>query len=60
MEIEKRAQENALGYTRQARDYRVSGTLGMSQGDIKASQIEFQSVAGAIETGVTGYSRSGN
>lgn len=59
MEIEKRAQEEALGYKRQARDFRTSGVLQESQADVKARQVLFQSGVGAVSTGLSGYSRFG-
>lgn len=58
MEIEKRAQEAALGYKNQAREFRMSGAMGVSQGEQRASQIQFQSVLQGAESGVTGYVRS--
>lgn len=58
MEIEKQAQEQALGYTRQARDYRFKSSLDSAQADAKASEVKFQSALGAVSTGLTGYQRS--
>lgn len=58
MEIEKQAQEQALGFKRQARDYRLSGTMGYAEGKTRASQAMFSGVTSAIDSGVTGYKRS--
>jgi len=58
MEIEKQAQERALGYKRQARDLRTSGAMTRAQGDIEAGATRFTSALGAAQTGLTGYRRS--
>lgn len=58
MEIEKQAQQAALGYKRQARDFRLSGTLQYGDSMFKAGQAMFQGVTGAAKTGLTGYERS--
>lgn len=58
MEIEKEAQEQALGYKRQARDFRLGGSLSYGNSMARASQAMTQSIAGAAKTGLTGYERS--
>lgn len=58
MEIEKRAQEQSLGFTEQAAQYRKAGILGLAQSDVQAGQVMFQSALGAARTGLTGYTRS--
>lgn len=58
MEIEKQAQQQALGYKRQARDYRIKGSLEFAGAKSKASSAMFESVAGAANTSLTGYERS--
>lgn len=58
MEIEKRAQEKALGYTQQARQFRMGSELAFAQSEIRAEQALYSGVTGAINEGVTGYRRS--
>lgn len=58
MEIEKQAQERALGYKTQARDYRTGGALARADADIRAGTAKFQAVSGATQTALTGYKRS--
>lgn len=58
MEIEKQAQEEALGYTRQGRDFRTTGILQRSQADVKARQALVQGATSAAKTGLSGYSRN--
>jgi hypothetical protein len=58
MEIEKRAQEQALGIKRQARDTRFSANLQFGQEQARAAQAMFGSVMGAAKSGATGYQRS--
>lgn len=58
MEIEKRAEEQALGFKEQAAQYRKAGILGLAQSDVQARQVMFQSGLGAAKTGLTGYARS--
>lgn len=55
MEIEKRGQEQALGYTNQAANYRIGGVLQKAQADVQASSVMTQSLLGAGRTGITGY-----
>ena len=57
MELQKRAQESALGYTRQARDIRLGSQLEHADSQRKAGQAMFNSVVGAASTGLTGYSK---
>jgi hypothetical protein len=58
MEIEKQAQEQALGYTRQARDIRLGGALAYGDARTRAGQAMFSGITGAAQTGLTGYERS--
>lgn len=58
MEIEKRAQEQALGYKREARSIRFGSFLEYGQAQAKADAVMFQSAIQAAGTGVTGYQRS--
>jgi len=55
MEIQKQANERALGFKNEARSLRVGGFLERLNADVKASQIKFQSVLGAAQTSVSGY-----
>jgi len=59
MEIQKQYEERALGYTRQARDYRFNAFLDLGQAQTRASSVMFQSVIGASQTGLKGAYRSG-
>lgn len=58
MELEKQAQEAALGYTRQARDIRFGANLEQGRENSRAASTMFNSVLGAANTGLTGYKRS--
>lgn len=58
MEIEKQTQEMVLGYKTQARDIRLGGDMQMADADRRASELMFQSIFGAAQTGLTGYTRS--
>lgn len=55
MEIDKQAQEQALGYKQQARDYRVSGATQRAAGDTAAGQALAAGVAGAASTYASNY-----
>lgn len=57
MEIEKRAQQKALGYEQQGRDYISQGVMQQGQANAKAGQIMFNSVMSAAQTGITGYEK---
>lgn len=59
MEIEKRAQEKALGYERQASDYRFGGSIARSESEGKASQVMSQGILGAAESGILAAERAG-
>ena len=50
MEIEKQAQEKALGYQRQARDYRLGADLDRAAAEGRASSTEFGAVTSALGT----------
>lgn len=58
MEIEKQAQQAALGYKRQARDINLGGAMEYGAARTKAGQAMFQGIVGAADSGLTGYSRS--
>lgn len=62
MEIEKQAQERALGYQRQARDFRLGGDIDRAAAEGRASATEFAAVLGAagtaVKSGATGPKRS--
>jgi hypothetical protein len=58
MEIEKQAQMQALGYRKQARDFKLGGSLQYSEGITRAGQAMFSGVTSAVSTGLTGYQRS--
>lgn len=58
MEIEKQAQERALGYQRQARDFRIGGKLQYGSDTARASSAMFSGVTSALDSGLTGYQRS--
>lgn len=58
MEIEKRAQEKALGYTQQARQFKMGGEISYAQDQIRAQQALYSGVSSAINQGVAGYRRS--
>jgi len=55
MEIKKQAQEGALGYTRQARDMRLNGSLAYGDAQAKASAIMGDAIVSATKTGLSGY-----
>lgn len=57
MELQKRAQESALGYTRQARDIRLGATLEHADAQRRAGQTMFNSAIGAAQTGISGYKK---
>jgi len=57
MEIERRADMQAAGLKVQARNYRLGGNLQKLQGDIQASQVLFQGITSATQSGITGYER---
>lgn len=58
MEIQKQAQEKALGYKSQARNIKSQASLDRADADAKAGQVMFNSVVGAAQTGISGYKRS--
>lgn len=57
MEIEKQANQQALGYTRQARDIRLGSAMATADAKTRAGQAMFQGAMGAAQTGLTGYKR---
>lgn len=52
IEIMAQARKQALGYTTQARNYRLGGYLGKLEGDVKSSQAKAQGYRSAISTGL--------
>ena len=50
MEIEKQAQEKALGYKRQARDYRLQAGLTLAAEEGRASAIQASGITSALGT----------
>ena len=60
MEIEKQAQEKALGYKTQARAFKTAGVNAIGEGNAKAASTMFNSVMGAAKTGLTGYEKYGS
>jgi hypothetical protein len=58
MEIEKQAQEQALGYKRQSRDIKMGSKLQYGDSQSRASQAMFSGITGAAQQGLTGYERS--
>jgi hypothetical protein len=59
MEIQKQAQNKALGFKRQARDIRLGGALQQSADHTRAGQAMLSGVTSAAKTGMTGYAKSG-
>ena len=57
MEIEKRAQEKALGYEKQSDDYLTGGVMQTAQAEAKASNVKFNAITSAAQTGASGYDR---
>lgn len=58
MEIENQARATALGYKREARDFRLGGFLGRLSAEARAEAAKFRGLTGATQTGLTGYQRS--
>lgn len=58
MEIEKHAQEKALGYKSQARQFRSGGVMQKAEADTRAAATMSNAVMGAAQTGLSGYRRS--
>lgn len=58
MEIEKRAQEQALGYKRQARDIRLGSSIQQADAKTRAGQAMLSGITSAAQSGLTGYERS--
>jgi hypothetical protein len=58
MEIEKQAQEKALGFKRQARNFQTSGAMELADGMTRSGQATFSGITSAAQTGLTGYQRS--
>lgn len=55
MEVVKQAQEQSLGFKRQARNIRLGGFLNEQQAKGQAADVMFNSAAGAASTGLSGY-----
>ena len=58
MEIQKQAQEQALGYSRQARDSRLGGDMNYADAKSRASQAMMSGITSATQTGLSGYKRA--
>lgn len=58
MEIEKQAQMQALGYTRQARDIRLGSEMNYADSKTRAGQAMLSGITSAAQSGLTGYERS--
>lgn len=58
LEIQNDASQRALGYKREARGFKIRGFLERLQGNIRASDIKFQTLLSAAETGISGYEKS--
>ena len=58
MEIQKQAQERALGYKVQARNIKSQGVLDRADANAKADAVMFQSATGAAKTAISGYKKS--
>lgn len=58
MEIQKQAQEKALGYKSQARQIKGQASLDRADANTKAGQVLFNSATSAAQTGLSGYKRS--
>ena len=57
MEIDKQAEEQALGYKREARGIRFNSFLEYQKAKKEAASVMFQSAMGAAKTGLSGYGR---
>ena len=57
MEIEKQAQEKALGFKREAREHRLGGVLTRLKGEADVASIQISSLTGAASTALSGYQR---
>ena len=58
MEIQQQARDAALGFKREARNYRLGGSLNRSSSELQASSQQMSGTVSAIRTGITGYQRS--
>jgi len=55
MEIQKQAEEKALGYKAQARSFLSAGAMNRADAEAKAAGVMFNSVVGAAQSGLSGY-----
>ena len=55
MELVKQAEESALGFKAQARNYRMQGAINYGQGIQQADAMMFQGIMGAAQSGMKGY-----
>jgi hypothetical protein len=60
LEIKKHAEEKALGYKTQAREFRTQGAMQRADADSKAATVKFNSMMSAAQTGLTGYKAAGS
>lgn len=58
LQMQRSARDQAMGYEGQAINIRVGGAMTSLQFRLNASAAEFQGVAGAASTGISGYDRS--
>ncbi len=58
MEIQKQANQAALGYKRQARDMRMGGSGTAAEGKVRAASAMASGITSAINTGLSGYQRT--
>lgn len=57
-EILNNAEERALGYEREGKEFRFKGFLGVSEGEQRASAARFAGISSGAQTGISGYRRS--
>lgn len=60
MEIQKQAQEKALGLKNQGMSIRQQGQMQQAQANTQAQQVMFKSLMGAAKTGLSGYDKYGS
>lgn len=58
LDFQKAARQKARGLKIEASNLRLNADMGLLQSRIDASAARTQSIAGAIQTGATGYARS--
>lgn len=58
IDIERRAHEKAKGFTREADQLRMQGSMSLRQSNINAAATEGQGITSGLTTLVSGYARS--